>query len=536
MARPVVGNPFENQIATVSPTASPVDVYTRPVVEKSPLEALATTLSRLEQKALPALQAEEKRRAEREFAEGQRLYQENRIALGQAVKDGLIDEGASPYLKKGYRISQMNTLGMRYTAELESALERQKLYTTDDPARIEKFIAKFQEDFMNKNGMADFAPHEVAQYFGTTAAKGNEVFRTAWREKHVGWQREQNYLAFQKEVAETTIGLFKPDMSIEQRKKAMANFSTWLEGRAKSASVDGMKNSQILDTILTGVGVAVEQSGETDVLDVFKQTKFGTAAAASSLKVQAKILDIEAKALRMEEARARREEKELDDAFETARATTRAISESYYAEPTEQNRTALEDAISTLMATPDDGNTALGIALRKELDAYDKAFISGANNKTPQSELRIDASLQKAKTYEEATAIILQASNLGELTPADVSAKLSLWRTNFDPALDNAFSLNFNTTSTEEGRMLSQLEFAVRGNEYDYSSARAIRAAEEGYKFRQQVRAGIQLFIDTNGREPVAFERDEIAYNISKQIFDRLQTDGVLDPLEEDKE
>ena len=365
----------------------------------------------------------------------------NRIALGQAVKDGLIEEGASPYLKKGYRISQMNTLGMRYTAELESALERQKLYTTDDPARIEKFIAKFQEDFMNKNGMADFAAHEVAQYFGTTAAKGNEVFRTAWREKHVSWQREQNYLAFQKEVAETTIGLFKPDMSIEERKTAMDSFAKWLEGRAQTASIDGMKNAQVLDTILTGVGIAVEQSGDTDVLDVFKQTKFGTAAAASSLKVQAKILDIEANAIRLEEARARREEKELNDAFEAARATTRSISETYYAEPTEQNRLALEDAISTLMATPDDANTSLGIALRKELDAYDKAFVSGGNNKTPQTELRIDASLQKAKTYEEAASIIQQASNLGELTPADVTAKLSLWRTNFDPALDEASPL-----------------------------------------------------------------------------------------------
>ena len=533
MARPVVGNPFENQIATVSPTANPVDIYTRPVVEKSPFEALATTLSNLERKAVPALQAEEKRRAEREFAEGQMLYQENRIALGQAVKDGLIEEGASPYLKKGYRISQMNTLGMRYTAELESALERQKLYTTDDPARIEKFIAKFQEDFMNKNGMADFAAHEVAQYFGTTAAKGNEVFRTAWREKHVSWQREQNYLAFQKEVAETTIGLFKPDMSIEERKTAMDSFAKWLEGRAQTASIDGMKNAQVLDTILTGVGIAVEQSGETDVLDVFKQTKFGTAAAASSLKVQAKILDIEASAIRLEEARARREDKELNDAFEAARATTRSISESYYAEPTEQNRLALEDAISTLMATPDDANTSLGIALRKELDAYDKAFVSGGNNKTPQTELRIDESLQKAITFEVAAAIIQEASTSGVLTPADVTAKLSLWRTNFDPALDEAFSLNFNTPSTEEGRMLTELQNVIRGNDYDFSSARGRRASEEGFKFRQQVRAGIQLFIDTNGREPRAFERDEIAFNISKQIFDRLQTQGVLDEVQE---
>ena len=47
MARPVVGNPFENQIPTVSPTASPVETYVRPATKKSPFEALANTLSNL---------------------------------------------------------------------------------------------------------------------------------------------------------------------------------------------------------------------------------------------------------------------------------------------------------------------------------------------------------------------------------------------------------------------------------------------------------------------------------------------------------
>ena len=82
MARPVVGNPFENQIPTVSPTASPVETYVRPAVKKSPFEALANTLSNLERKAVPALQAEEKRRAEREFAEGQELYNKTRQSIG----------------------------------------------------------------------------------------------------------------------------------------------------------------------------------------------------------------------------------------------------------------------------------------------------------------------------------------------------------------------------------------------------------------------------------------------------------------------
>ena len=145
MARPVVANPFENQIPTVSATASPVDIYVRPADKTSPFAALADTLSRLEQKAVPVLQREEQRRAERELKEGQRLYEENRFAIGDAVKKGIIEEGASPYIRKGYRISQMSTLAMRYAEDLERVLEQQKLYTNGDPARIEAFVADFQK-------------------------------------------------------------------------------------------------------------------------------------------------------------------------------------------------------------------------------------------------------------------------------------------------------------------------------------------------------------------------------------------------------
>ena len=79
--------------------------------------------------------------------EGQRLYQENRIAMGDAVRTGLIEEGASPYLRKGYRISQMNTLAARYATELEAKLVTEKLYTNGDPERIESYIADFQKNF-----------------------------------------------------------------------------------------------------------------------------------------------------------------------------------------------------------------------------------------------------------------------------------------------------------------------------------------------------------------------------------------------------
>ena len=191
MARPVVGNPFDNQIPTTSPVATPVDTFVRGVEKRSSMAGIAETLNRFSRKAAPALQRLEQQAAEKELLEGQRLYQENRVAIGEAVKSGLIEEGASPYLRKGYRISQMNTLATRYAEELETNLITQKLYTSGDPERIESYTQKFQEDFVNANGMADFTDSEMAEYFGLSAGKADEAFRSAWRSKHVAWQKEQ---------------------------------------------------------------------------------------------------------------------------------------------------------------------------------------------------------------------------------------------------------------------------------------------------------------------------------------------------------
>ena len=535
MARPVVGNPFDGQIGTVAPTARPVDTYVRGVVKKSPFEALSKTLNNLEKKAVPALQREEQRRGEKEFKEGQALYNTNRIAIGEAVKKGLIDEGESPYLRKGYRIAQMNTLGMRYTAELESALERQKLYTSGDPERIEKFVTEFQEKFVANNGMSDFAASELSEHFGVVAAKSNEVFRQSWQKKHVAWQSAQNYVAFEREVAEATISFFKPDMSDEERTAALGSFSTWLEAKAAAASTDGMNNEKVLNTILQGVGIAVQTTGQTDILEVFKRTQFGTGAAGMSLKVQEKMLIIESKALALDKSKAVAANNEVKIKYEASRAEAVALADKFNTDPSTKNKFALTDAIDALMATPSDKNTGLAADLRKQLRAAEMATLNGGLSKTAATEIYLENALMEARTYSEAISLIERSASHGELTPDDVIKKINRWRTQFDPALDDALQLDFYTSSTPEGDALANLKQIIRGNEMDYDSARLQRARIEAHKFKQQLRNGVQLFERENGRFPTDYELEDITYKVQQTIIERLLSKQILDEVEEGK-
>jgi hypothetical protein len=534
MARPVIGNPFVDQIGSVGPIAAPVDIYQRAVVKSSNFEALAGMLTRVSAKADPAIKAAEKRAAQREYQQGIQLYNDTRKSIGEAVKSGLIAEGASPYLRKGYRVSQMNTLAMRYTAELETALERQKLYTNNDPERIERFIEKFQDNFVESNGMSEFAKSEVAEYFGTPANKGNELFRAAWQDKHVAWQQEQNYIQFEAEVAETTINLFRAGMTDDERVNAMSSFATWLENRSEAASIDGMKNSEVLKVILQGVGLAVEQTGDTDILEVFKLTKFGTEAASKSLSVQAKILDIEARALILEDRRARQEDDEYDAITQTARTNARASFNEFLDETTRDNRKTLEGQIALLLGYTDDESNVLALTLAKNLESYDTARRLGGQKKDAESELMIDSRLRNARTYTEAANIVANFADGGFLDANGVSTKLSLWRTQYDPANDTPFGLDFNSSSTPEGEAAALLFQNIKGNEFDFTSQAMTRAIRERANFRSSVRAGVAVLKENLGRAPSGVEVDNLVMNILIQFQDRLMKgqNPILEPLE----
>ena len=311
MARPVVGNPFDNQLPSVAPTATPVDTFVRGVEKRSTLSSLADTLSRFSQKSAPILQRLETEAAEREILEGQRLYQENRIAMGDAVRKGVIEEGASPYLRKGYRISQMNTLAARYATELEAKLINEKLYTNGDPEDLEANISKFQKEFLENNGLNDFADSELAEHFGLSAAKTEEAMRASWTSKHIEWQKEENYRAFEEEVATYVTSIIKPDMTDEEENSAKAQLSTWLEEQAKLRRVDGQENKRVADSIVSGILFAATQNKDPEVLDLLLSTKLGTDVIGKSVENMEKVYNTKVTIARLLEADATKEREEL---------------------------------------------------------------------------------------------------------------------------------------------------------------------------------------------------------------------------------
>lgn len=429
MARPVVGNPFENQIPTVSPTASPVETYVRPNVESSPFAALANTLSNLERKATPALRREFERRAEREYAEGQELYNKTRKAIGEAVKDGIIEEGASPYLRKGYRVANLNVLSARYAEELNHALSARKLYTNGSPAAIEKFTEKFYSDFQKKHQFDSFGATEVAEYFSTSAAKANEAFRSSWKTKHLAYQREQQYLAFQNQVSAYAEALFLETDSPEAREVKIANLGKWASQQAREAGIDGMNMAKVNKTITDSIIMSAYEMQDPNILDVLDNVQTGAGTLGGTLATRKAVFDAKGNIAQMiaqqDKAAAAALEAQQQQAIDAAMSS--GLVSAFEARSGDPDSLAtFERSIIELKRV----GTAEAIAKAQSLtNFYDAQTKAGRDERNVDDVLygEVMVMMHGAETFEEAMDIVTDALNDDSISASQSNTLLNQW-------------------------------------------------------------------------------------------------------------
>ena len=282
MARVVVGNPFEGQIPTVSATAQPVDTYVQGVAKRNPFDGLATTLKNFSAKAKPVLRDIETRRANEEYAEGLRLYNETRTSVGEAVKSGAISESDSPYLRKGYRVGHLNVLASRYTSDLDRDLEAKKLFHAGDPARISAYVDEYYAQFTKDNPLDGFIEKEVSDNFSSHVLKANEAFRTAWLEKHRVYADGKIYDGISDTINASTVAIF--ENAETDREIITANFSMerWLQRSLKGWEADGLNRTKLNKLVVDSIVMSATENENTDILDLLNEVKLGTGSAGST--------------------------------------------------------------------------------------------------------------------------------------------------------------------------------------------------------------------------------------------------------------
>lgn len=522
MARLEVGNPYENQLPSISGTAQAVDTYVRSTANTQQFDQLAQTIQALSGKARQALSAEEDRAAKAEFAEGQELYNRTRLSMGDAVREGAVPEGASPFVRKGYRASLMGTLSSRYANELDNALTSRKLYTSGDPKRIETFIADFQSQYMEKNGLSEFSPSEVAEYFGNDANRANEQFRGAWQRQHIAWQTEQAYAAIERQVAAVTAGLFHQGMTEEQQEAATVQLAGWLENQAAGHSANGLDNNRVTAMVLQGVGIASGMTGDPEILDVFLGTKFGTAAVASSLDNQAKILTIRNNIIAAQAAEAARVNRAYDDQMTALRGEVGAAFYALTTDPENMDINAINVLTDRLVATGDEKNVDDAMKIRALVTSLE-AGLEG-RNKTPETMLLLDQQLSKATTREEAWDVIYGFIEQDAVISADVPAALSSWETKYNKKVTG---LDFNTTTSNEGRALD-LFLNIIGNADEYDPITAMNQSVARTDYIRTYYEEYEAMKTQLGRVPTRLEELAIGEKVRNGLMQQYTVTGQM--------
>lgn len=489
MARPVVANPFDNQIPTVAPTARPVDIYRRGVEKESPFAVLAQTLQRLEAKAVPALQREEQRQAEKEIAEGQELYNETRTSIGQAVKDGVIAEGESPYLRKGYRIANLNVLSARYANELQQALISNKLYKNGNPAAIDKFAADFYDSFKERGEFEGFAAEEVAEYFSTSAASATEQFRASWKSQHVAWQEAQNYEALAEEVSTFTATSFDGLTGDEEDQKVVVDaLSTWITKKLADADRDGMDRDKVNATIVDSILITAQEELDEDILDILDDVRVGANSEhliGNTVEVRKKVLSarnyILGKQAQNEAAKAAEEKAariELrDTTMVSAIRAASAMREAQRTDAVYDDDAAREDFNKAVKILEENGHATQAMTVTNFFDAMEKAgdeqyYTDDVMFLEIQKEV-----LTKSSTLEDAYIILTRGLRDQHIQASDVTTIVNMWeRRHRDDGKPKRYG--YNDTSTGVPANLSAWLKTLEVKESEFSDELTAASAD----------------------------------------------------------
>lgn len=453
MARPVVGDFLQDATPIFSPVARPTETFVQPGQKgMGSGAALTAALSSFDRIANPILKKEEKKAIESEVTEGEELFRRNRQDFAEAIREGIIPAGASPYVRKGYRRSQLHALGANYAVELARSLEESEVYKVDDPSAIEQHLNDFYNQFIETNGIAGYDNRELAESFSPMIQKAHDGFRMKQADKNIQFIEQERFLSFENEVL-ATIDMQTFDGSISQVNAAVGNTAAWLKAKADELDGEGLDRTKISRTIVDIITSAAEADEDLDILEVLGSVQLGTGPLSNTKYGREQMVRAEDRII---SARLRREQR-ADIA--ARRARTSKIEELSLA--------------ATLAAEA--GDTDAYQAALTELGRYDaseyRSVVSfndareGKREETMQAGAfgQVYDALADASTYEEARSITAEAVALGAVPYNDGQQMLNMWqRQNGGGTPEIARFMSFPTANTYR----SALERSIIGDEY----------------------------------------------------------------------
>lgn len=241
-------------------------------------QELAQGLSNLNPALNQYLVAKRDEQTEKALAEGAALQEQHRVAFRDAVRKGIIPEGANPFLRLGYLKSELRVKGTEYQAFLMDAWSNDGAIRNADVEQLPDWAAQKTQQFKQEQ-LGQYDPRLVQDVFEPAV----QAAQNQLQQRHIAYafqrNEEQARLDLQQEVA--TILQTAPDDAA--RLQAVLN----------DAVANGINGSDVNKIAIQQIGTVADLTGDRDVLSLLDQINTGNGKLGNTTDARQMKLRIE---------------------------------------------------------------------------------------------------------------------------------------------------------------------------------------------------------------------------------------------------
>jgi len=242
---------------------------------------LAQGLSNLNPALNKFLADRQEAQTEEALAEGAQLQQQHRVAFKDAVKQGLIPEGANPFLRLGYLKSEVRVKGQEYQSWIMDQWQQDGDIRNGAVDAIPDWAAQKTAEFSKQN-LSIYDPQLVEEVFQPAASAGQNQLM----QRHISYTFQRNEerarTSLEQEVA-TILQSEDPDRG------------TVIQNILSEAVANGLDGSDVNKIAIQQIGAAADLAGDTDVLSLLDTVDTGNGVLGKTVDGQQMRIRVEDK-------------------------------------------------------------------------------------------------------------------------------------------------------------------------------------------------------------------------------------------------
>lgn len=314
----------------LQPQARPVDTYYQPQeagvtppARTNSLLQLADALSQIQPGIDKFVAKKSDQIQEEELKQGAEAALKNKLGFNEAIKQGLIPAGASPWFRIGFQQERLRAIGQEYDIQLREKWATSDVRNSDKLEDFQTFLQEQRSTLFNSLGN-DFDKRDVQDVLLPFIQKSEANLtneHSNFRLKQVEAQAEETMAT---EIGNTLDEYYKPGLSDKDRSAMLAQLGTTLTDLGNRSVGHGMVGTKANEILVDALATYALDHEDIHVRELMDQIKTGSGVLGKTgyarekwAKVEDQILDIQEKRERFSWAKEDRAKEEKIDTLQS---------------------------------------------------------------------------------------------------------------------------------------------------------------------------------------------------------------------------